>query len=218
VHQSDSLTKYCDVLPGNVTVISGFWILLYISIYWINHQAELQLIITPSILLWAHCVNSNVFLVPIHCLVCILLPRLLFTHHWTVSAFTSRLLLQTELAENWLILNGLQKCPELHYIAPALTAQKAQLYCWLALAAQKTSHAAAIVAWRLTAAEMCLPLHCIATSEARHGYSFYCCVYYPAMSNKHSYFYCCMRVSRFLHLTVLAWGKHATISFTWLLK
>jgi hypothetical protein len=35
--------------------------------------------------------------------------------------------------------------------------------------AQKTSHAAAIVGWRLTATEMCSTLRCVATSEARRG-------------------------------------------------
>jgi hypothetical protein len=29
---------YCDVLPSNTLVISGFWILC--SVYWINHQSE----------------------------------------------------------------------------------------------------------------------------------------------------------------------------------
>jgi hypothetical protein len=76
----------------------------------------------------------------------------------------------------------------------APTAQKPQLYCLLALTEQKTSHASAIVAWRLIAAEMCLPLRCVATSEARRGYSLYGCVRYPATSNKHYYyktqFYC----------------------------
>jgi hypothetical protein len=43
------LQLYCDMLPGNVSVICGFWILC--SVYWINRQAELQLIITLSILL-----------------------------------------------------------------------------------------------------------------------------------------------------------------------
>jgi hypothetical protein len=62
--------------------------------------------------------------------------------------------------------------PDSRYVASAPTSQKTQLYCWLALTAQKTSHAVAIVAWRLTASEMCLPLRCVATS------------------NKQSYFYC----------------------------
>jgi hypothetical protein len=88
----------------------------------------------------------------------------------------------------------------------AQTAQKTQLYCRLSPNAQKTSHAA-IVAWRLTAEEMCLPLRCVATSEARRGYSFSCCVRYPAKSNKHSYFYCCLRVSRFLRFNSSRMGQ-----------
>jgi hypothetical protein len=62
--------------------------------------------------------------------------------------------------------------PESCYIASAPTAQKTQFYCWLAPTAQKTSHAVAIVAWRLTAAEMCLPQRCLATSEERRGESW----------------------------------------------
>jgi hypothetical protein len=46
--------------------------------------------------------------------------------------------------------------PDSRYIASAPTAQK-------------TSLAAASVAWRLTAAETCLPLRCVATSEAGRG-------------------------------------------------
>jgi hypothetical protein len=30
--------RYCDVLPGNASVICVFWILC--SVYWINRQAE----------------------------------------------------------------------------------------------------------------------------------------------------------------------------------
>jgi hypothetical protein len=58
---------------------------------------------------------------------------------------------------------------ESRYIDSAPTSQKTQLYCWLALTAQKTSHAAAIVAWRLTVADMCLPLRCVAISKAGRG-------------------------------------------------
>jgi hypothetical protein len=59
-------------------------------------------------------------------------------------------------------------CNWLHtrYIVSAPTTQKIPLYCWLAPTAQKTSHAAAIVARRLTAAEMCLPL---CSSNKRDG-------------------------------------------------
>jgi hypothetical protein len=46
----------------------------------------------------------------------------------------------------WLVLNWLRIHPESRYIVSAPTKQKAQLYCWVALTAQKTSHAAAIVA------------------------------------------------------------------------
>jgi hypothetical protein len=31
-------SKYCDVLPGNASIIIGLWILC--SVYWINRQAE----------------------------------------------------------------------------------------------------------------------------------------------------------------------------------
>jgi hypothetical protein len=127
------------------------------------------------------------FLVPIHCLVCVLLPQLLFTRHWTktVTAFTSCL----ELTENYFKLNWLRIFPEARYIALAPTAQKTQLYCWLALTAQKTSHTAAVVVWRLTAAEMCLPLRCV------------------AMSNKYLYFYCILHILRFLHFNSSRMGQ-----------
>jgi hypothetical protein len=94
---------YCDVLPSNASVISGFWI--QYSDLLDTCLAELQLIITLSILLYSHCVNSSVLLLPIRCLVRVLLPRLLSNHHWTktVTAFTSQL----ELAENYFELNWL---------------------------------------------------------------------------------------------------------------
>jgi hypothetical protein len=106
-------------------------------------------------------------------------------------------------------LNCLQIFPESHYIASALTAQKTQLYCWLEPTVQKTSHPVTIVARQLTAAEMCLPLLCVATSEmgqggVRCGYSVYSWVHYPATSNKHSYFYCwraCFEVSALQQLS-----------------
>jgi hypothetical protein len=41
------LVSYCDVLPGNASVICGFWI--YYSDLSVIHQAELQLIITLSV-------------------------------------------------------------------------------------------------------------------------------------------------------------------------
>jgi hypothetical protein len=97
--------------------------------------------------------------------------------------------------------------PRTTYMASAPTTQRTQLYCWLVSTAQKTSHVAGIFAWILTATEMCLPLHCMATSEVRWGYSFYCCVHYPATSNKHLYFYCCMPVSRFLRFNSSHMGE-----------
>jgi hypothetical protein len=42
---------------------------------------------------------------------------------------------------------------------------------------------------------------------ARRGYSFNCCVRYPATSSKHSYFYCCVRVSRFLRFNSSRMGQ-----------
>jgi hypothetical protein len=39
--------NFCDVLPGNVSVICGFWI--YYSDLLVIHKAELQLIITLSV-------------------------------------------------------------------------------------------------------------------------------------------------------------------------
>jgi hypothetical protein len=79
-------------------IISG------LRICWLDlfglHLAELQFITTLSILLQTHCVNSSqadvlfssVRLVPIR-FVGVLLPRLLFTRHWTktVTAFISHL-------------------------------------------------------------------------------------------------------------------------------
>jgi hypothetical protein len=67
--------------------------------------------------------------------------------------------------------------PESRYIASATTTHK-------------TSHAAA--AEMFTSA-----LRNNKRGGARGGCSFYCCVRYPATSNKHSYLYCCVRVSRF---------------------
>jgi hypothetical protein len=57
--------------------------------------------------------------------------------------------------------------PMSHYITSAPTAQKTQLYCLLALTAQETSHVVLIVACRLTAVEMCLPLRCVAMVVSR---------------------------------------------------
>jgi hypothetical protein len=112
---------------------------------------------------------------------------------------------------NWLhtelVLNWLQIFPESRHRASTLTAQKTHLYCWLALTTQKTCHAAAIVMRWLTAPQMCLPLRCVATSEARRGYSFYCCVCSPAMSNKYLYFYCWVHVLRFLWLISSCFGQ-----------
>jgi hypothetical protein len=51
-------------------------------------------------------------------------------------------------------LNSSGTAAEPRYITSALTAQKTQLYCWLALTAQKTSHVVLIVACQLTAADM----------------------------------------------------------------
>jgi hypothetical protein len=57
--------------------------------------------------------------------------------------------------------------PVSRYITFAPTAQKTQLYCLLAPTAQKISHVVLIVACRLTEAEMCLPLPCLATFATR---------------------------------------------------
>jgi hypothetical protein len=62
---------------------------------------------------------------------------------------------------------GNQPAAESRYITFAPTPQKTQLYCWLAPTAQKTSHVVPIVACRLTASKMCLPLRCVATIAAR---------------------------------------------------
>jgi hypothetical protein len=92
------------------------------------------------------------------------------------------------------------------YIALVPTAQKTQLYCWLALTAQKTTHG-----YCCRVATNCRNL-CVA-SEARRGYSFSCCARHIATSYKHSFFCCCAPVSRLRASTVLALAKHATISF-----
>jgi hypothetical protein len=60
-------------------IISLFWILC--SVYWIYTRPNLQLIITVTILLYSHCINSSpadllyscVLLIPIRYLVCVLL-------------------------------------------------------------------------------------------------------------------------------------------------
>jgi hypothetical protein len=173
--------------------------------------------ITLSILLQSHCDNSSMFLVPTRCLLCVLVPRLLFTRHWTktVTAFISHL----ELAENYFELNWLRIFPESRYMASAPTAQKTQLCCWLALTAQKTSHMAAIVARRLTAAEMCLPLYCIATREAGWGAATLSTVtgitQQRAINTRTSIVVWVFR--GFCFSTVPARRKHATISIllTW---
>jgi hypothetical protein len=91
--------SYYDVLPGDAT--NNLWVLDLILGLLNIRQAELQLITTLSILLQTHCVDSSqadslfssVTVVPIRCLVCALVPRLLFT----VTAFPSHL----ELRENY---------------------------------------------------------------------------------------------------------------------
>jgi hypothetical protein len=47
--KKQTVSKYCDVLPSNASVICGFWMLC--SVYWVSRQAELQLTKTLSILL-----------------------------------------------------------------------------------------------------------------------------------------------------------------------
>jgi hypothetical protein len=124
---------------SNASVISEFWSLC--SVYWINRQVELQLIITLSILLWSHSVNyseagllySSVVLVPIHCLVCVLLDtsiihsslHSLLIWNWlgTTSNWTVFILARTELNWKWLHL-------ELITLPPRRPHRKLRLYFW----------------------------------------------------------------------------------------
>jgi hypothetical protein len=119
------------MLPGNGT--NKLWVLDLILRLLDIRQAELQVILTLSILLFcsAHTafnshvksspgdlLFSTVLLVPLRFLVCVLLPRLLFT-----VAFTSHL----KLAEN-----SLRTTPDITrvaFIASASTAQETPIYC-----------------------------------------------------------------------------------------
>jgi hypothetical protein len=154
-----------------------------------------------------------VFLVPIRCLVCALLPRLLFTRLWTKTAtvFTSRLLLRTGFILACTEL--LQIFPESCYIASVPTAQKTLLYYWLAPTAQKTSHAAAIGVWRLTAADIYLLVCCVATSEAGRGVatlSTVMCITQQRAINTCTFIVACGFLG-FYASTALAWDKQTTI-------
>jgi hypothetical protein len=86
-----SVSKYCDVFPGSAK--NNLWVRDLIFHLWDKSSGGITIDFNTPNLLLAHCVNSSVFLVPIHCLVCVLLPRLLFT----VTVFTSHL----ELVENY---------------------------------------------------------------------------------------------------------------------
>jgi hypothetical protein len=117
-----------------------------------------------------------------------------------------------ELLLNGLALNWLRIFPELRYITSAPTAQKTRPLLLkhlhqslhsngcgagnsetivVCVTQQRAANTRSSIAWRLTA-EMCLPLYCVATSKTRRG------MRYSATSSKHSYFYCCVHVSRFL--------------------
>jgi hypothetical protein len=112
-------TIYCDVLPSNVSVICGFWI-LYLDLL------DKSLGVNCSL---ADLLYSSVLLVPIRCLVHARLQRLLFTHHWTVTS-------HLELAENYFENRTTLACTEpasfgTRYITSAPTThRKLRLYFW----------------------------------------------------------------------------------------
>jgi hypothetical protein len=106
--------------------------------------------------------------------------------NWTVTSWT---LARTELL--WIF-------PESRYIASAPTAQN-------------TSHMAATVAWQLTAAEMCLPLCFVATSEAKRAtLSTVACVTQQQAINTNASIVVCM-FRGFCISTVPSWGKRHNI-------
>jgi hypothetical protein len=128
-------------------------------------------------------------------------PRLLFTCHGTktVTAFTSRLLLRTEWASYWTVRELLEDY--LYSLCANRTENSDALL--VRSTAQKTSHVAVTVAWRLTAAEMCLPVWCVATSEVA------CVTQKQAINARTSIVACVFR--GFCGLTVLALGKYTTL-------
>jgi hypothetical protein len=81
------------------------------------------------------------------------------------------------------------------------------------VSADRSENVAAIVAWRLAAAEMLLPLCCVAPSEEGEAWLLFLLLRaIHSNENKHSFFFCCAPVSRLGASTVLALAKHATIS------
>jgi hypothetical protein len=121
-----------------------------------------------------------------------LLPRLLFTHHWTktVTAFTSRL----ESAENYFKLNWTANIPRVVlYSLSADCTENISCGCYC----RETTNCRRDV---FTSA-LCSNKRGVATLSS--------CVHYPAMSNKHSYLYCCVRVSSRMGQT------HHNIVFRW---
>jgi hypothetical protein len=82
------------------------------------------------------------------------------------------------------------------------TTQKTPLYCWLASTAQRTSH---------TGCYSCVATNCrrdvfiSALCSAATLFTVACVT--PETSGKHSYFYCCERVSRFLHFNSSRMGQ-----------
>jgi hypothetical protein len=134
------------VLPGNASVISGFWI-LYLDLLdklfggiTINYNTQsyckhTALIIHRLIPYFPLCSQSQFV---------VLFARFCRDYYSLITelklSLHSLLVYYYEL--NWLVLNWLRIFPESRYIASAPTAQKIQLCCLVALTAQKRSHAA----------------------------------------------------------------------------